>query len=366
MTGLLVGVTLCSFFLSAVLTKAMHWVSPRIGLVDHPGERKVHDASTPCGGGVAIFLALWVPVWCGVLVCALAQRGLIPAPVDALTPYLEGIAAMTPRLGLIFLGAFIVWGIGLADDLWSLSHWPRLAVQVGVALMLLWGGMNVSIYIESALLRGLVTVLWIVGLTNSFNMLDNMDGLSAGVAMIIAAAFSIVALQTGSYLVAAMLGCILGSAGGFLLYNFNPASIFMGDSGGNLLGFMLAAMTVQFTFFRAESPYFESPFFPVIVPLLMFGLPIFDTVTVVWIRLRHGRSPWQGDTNHFSHRLVALGMSRPQAVLLIYLVTATTALGATVLYYASSAAMLVIFAQAVAIFTIIGILERVRPKTAPK
>ena len=96
--------------------------------------------------------------------------------------------------------------------------------------------------------------------------------------------------------------------------------------------------------------------------LLMFALPLFDTITVVWIHVRNGRSPFRGDTNHFSHRLVALGMSRRQAVLLIYLITATIALGATVLYYANAGAILVIFAQAVAVFTIIGILENARPR----
>ena len=190
-------------------------------------------------------------------------------------------------------------------------------------------------------------------------MLDNMDGLSAGVGLIIAAFFSIVALQSGQYFMAAFLCCLAGALGGFLVYNFSPASIFMGDSGGTLLGYLLAVMTVQFTFYQPDRPYF-----PVVVPLLVFGLPLFDAITVVWIRLRSGRSPFQGDTNHFSHRLVALGMTKRQAVLTIYLVTATVALGATVLYYARSGAILVIFAQTIALFTIIGILERARPQKA--
>jgi UDP-GlcNAc:undecaprenyl-phosphate/decaprenyl-phosphate GlcNAc-1-phosphate transferase len=363
MAGLLAAVILVSFIVSLVFTRAMHWASPKLGLVANPGAHRKHETPTPCGGGIAIFLGLWIPIWAGVLVCLLARSGYFDLPVKALTPYLDGIYDTLPRLGLVFLGAFVIWAIGLADDIWGLSPWLRLLVHIGVGLMLLWGGMNISVYIDSPLLRGIVTVLWITGLINSFNMLDNMDGLTAGVAMIIAAAFCVVALQTGSYLVAGMLCCVIGAGGGFLLYNFNPASIFMGDSGSTQFGYLLAVLTVQFTFFRADRPHFESPFFPIIVPLLMFGLPLFDTITVVWSRLREGRSPWEGDTNHFSHRLVALGMSKRQAVLLIYLVTATIALGATVLYYCrSEVAMLVIFAQAVAIFAIIGILERVRPK----
>jgi UDP-GlcNAc:undecaprenyl-phosphate GlcNAc-1-phosphate transferase len=162
-----------------------------------------------------------------------------------------------------------------------------------------------------------------------------------------------VAFQTVHYFVGGALCCLIGALMGFLVFNFPPASLFMGDCGSMTIGYSLAVLTVQFTFFQAERPYFA-----IVVPLMMFGVPLFDTITVMWIRIRSGRSPFIGDTNHFSHRLVALGMKPWQAVLTIYLVTATVALGVTVLYYmASSVAILVIFAQTVAVFTIIGILE---------
>lgn len=360
MLGLLILLAAASFVVSMVLTLVMRRLSPSLGLLDHPGERKVHVQSTPSGGGVAIFLGVWTPVALGVAVCVYLHQlgGTLPFWPE-LGEHAPGVLSLARRLGLIFLGALIVWALGLADDRWNLSPWPRLAVQIGVAVLLVLSGMNISIFIESAWIRGVITVLWIVGLTNAFNMLDNMDGLSAGVGLIIAAFFSIVALQSGQYFMAAFLCCLAGALGGFLVYNFSPASIFMGDSGGTLLGYLLAVMTVQFTFYQPDRPYF-----PVVVPLLVFGLPLFDAITVVWIRLRSGRSPFQGDTNHFSHRLVALGMTKRQAVLTIYLVTATVALGATVLYYARSGAILVIFAQTIALFTIIGILERARPQKA--
>jgi UDP-GlcNAc:undecaprenyl-phosphate GlcNAc-1-phosphate transferase len=231
-----------------------------------------------------------------------------------------------------------------------------LAVEGGVGLMLVLCGIRVTLFLQSGLIGAGITILWIVGIINAFNMLDNMDGLSAGVAAIIALFFCVVAFQLEHYFIGAFLCCLVGATVGFLVFNFPPATIFMGDSGSTTLGYLLAVMTVQCTFFQPERPYF-----PVVMPLMLFGLPLFDMTTVVWIRLRSGRSPFQGDTNHFSHRLVALGMSHRQAVLTIYLVTATVALGATVLYYASSAAILVIFAQTVAIFTIIGILESARP-----
>ena len=360
MTALLILLVAVSFGISTAITLLMHRVSPRIGLVDHPGERKVHMLATPSGGGVAIFLAVWIPVALGVWICAYLRgsgRALLLWP--EVGQHVTGVLSLVPRLGIMFLGAVIIWGLGLADDRWGLSPWLRLMVHVAVALLLIFYGVSVSVFIENRLVQTVITLLWIVGLINAFNMLDNMDGLSAGVGLIIAAVFSVVALQTGHFFVAAFLCCLIGALGGFLVYNFPPASIFMGDCGGTLLGYLLAVMTVQFTFFLPQKPYF-----PVVMPLMLFALPLFDTLTVIWIRLRSGRSPFRADMNHFSHRLVALGMTPRQAVLTIYLITVTVTLGATVLYYANSAAILVIFAQTVAIFTIIGILERARPQEA--
>lgn len=343
-----------SLTIALIGTAAMIRLAPKWGLVANPGERRIHVKPTPMGGGIAIFIAIWAPIIAGLALCHClvnSGKGLVFWP--DLTPYLTGITGLSPRLGAIFVGGLVIFLLNLADDFWKLSPWARLAVEAIVAIGLVLCGLNVSIFIDNAFIRGAITVLWIVGLINAFNMMDNMDGLSAGVASIIAVFFCIVAVQTGHYFIAAFLCCIIGALLGFLLFNFPPAAIFMGDCGATTIGYMLSVMTVEFTFFQPERPYF-----PIVLPLMVFGVPLFDTITVVWIRLRSGRSPFQGDTNHFSHRLLALGMTHRQAVLTIYLVTATVALGATVLYYASSFAVLVIFAQTVAIFTIIGILER--------
>ena len=362
MAGLLLLLVAVSFTISFVVTVVMKRVSPLLGLVDHPGERKVHTKRMPNGGGVAIFLATWIPVGLAVAVCAWlhgADGSLALWP--NFREHVAGVVTLVPRLGVIFLGAVIIWGLGLADDRRGLPAWVRLLVQVGVALMLLLSGLNISMFIDNAVVRGVITVLWVVGLINAFNMLDNMDGLSAGIATITAVIFCVVSVQTGQVFITAFLCCLIGALGGFLVFNFPPASIFMGDSGGTLIGYLLAVMTVEFTFYQPERPYF-----PAVVPLLMFGLPLFDTITVVWIRLRAGRSPFRGDTNHFSHRLVALGMTPRQAVLTNYVIAATVALGATVLFYAGSAAILVILAQTIAVFTIIGILERASPKATSR
>lgn len=358
-----------SMALSVILTAAMRRWSHNLGLVAHPGERRIHTNATPCGGGVAIFFALWIPIILGIAVCLYFRgRKELPAAFAGLTEHIPGIieymsGALTklPKLIAIAAGGAIIWIVGLVDDRWGLGPWGRLLIQIGVAVMLVFCGISISVFIDSTAVRYTLTILWIVGLINAFNMLDNMDGLSAGVGAIIAAAFCIVSLQTGQYFISAFLCCLIGALLGFLCHNFPPAKIFMGDSGSTIIGYTLAVMAVEFTFLRDHHPYF-----PIVVPLLLFGMPIFDTITVVWIRIRSGRSPWQGDTNHFSHRLVALGMSRSQAVLVIYLITTTVGLGATVLYYARPGATLVILAQAIAVFAIIGILERAHPKTRQK
>jgi UDP-GlcNAc:undecaprenyl-phosphate GlcNAc-1-phosphate transferase len=357
---LLVAISLA---IALIGTAAMIRLAPKWGLVAHPGERRIHVKPTPMGGGIAIFLGIWLPILAGVVLALyLDASGRTLAFWRDLNPHLSGVAGLAPRLGAIFAGAVVIFLLGLADDLWRLSPWLRLAVEALVALGLVYFGIKVSLFTDSRIICAAVTVLWIVGLINAFNMLDNMDGLSAGVAAIIALFFCIVAVQTGHYFIAAFLCCVIGSLLGFLLFNFPPAGIFMGDCGSTLIGYMLSVMTVEFTFFQPERWAF-----PVVLPLMVFGVPLFDMITVVWIRLRAGRSPFQGDTNHFSHRLLALGMTHRQAALTIYLVTATVALGATVLYYATPAAVLVIFAQTVAIFAIIGILERAaRPDPARK
>lgn len=366
MTILLLLLIAVSFVLSLTGTALMTRLSTPLGLVDHPGERKIHYKPTPKGGGVAFFVALWLPIWLGVAACwYMSRSGRLPAAWPEVTQHVAGVLNVAPKLAIIFAGAVVIWGLGLVDDIRRLSPWTRLVAEALVALGLVYFGMSASLFIDSSLLRTLITVLWVVGLVNAFNLLDNMDGLTAGVGAIIAFFFCIVAVQMGHLFIAAFLCCIIGGLGGFLIYNFPPASIFLGDSGATMLGYLLAVLAMMTTFYEPEAQPVQK-YYPVIMPLLLFALPLFDTITVVWIRLRAGRSPFQGDTNHFSHRLVALGMTHRQAVLTIYLVTATVCMGATVLYNANSAALFVIFIQTVAIFTIIGILERARPDKAPR
>ena len=354
----LAGLALAALVVCASCTAILRRLAPKMGLVDHPGDHRTHEIPTPLGGGIAIYLGLWAPIWLCVAVCAAAVHGWRPGWVpEALLPHAPGVISRLGRLAVIWLGATIIAGTGLADDRRSLPALPRFAIQIAVAAGLFLCGVRISIFIENPWVVGCFTVLWIAGLTNAFNWLDNMDGLASGVALIVSAILLVVSIQTGQYFVAAVLAPLIGSLLGFLFFNWSPASIFMGDCGGTLLGFVLGAMSAEFTFFRGDRILF-----PIIVPLLIFAVPLFDTISVLWIRFREGRPFYIGDNSHFSHRLVDLGMSRPQAVVTVCLVTLALGLGATVLYYSNVGGTLVTFVQALALIAIIVTLESAAKK----
>jgi UDP-GlcNAc:undecaprenyl-phosphate GlcNAc-1-phosphate transferase len=198
----------------------------------------------------------------------------------------------------------------------------------------------------------LITILWIVGLTNSFNMLDNMDGLAASVGMIAASLFCAAQLAVGSLFPPAILMILVGALGGFLVHNHNPARLFMGDAGSNFLGFLLGSMTVVGAF--TTSSHSE---LGVLIPLLVMAVPLYDTASVVLIRIKEGRSPFLGDRRHFSHRLVARGLTPKHAVWTIDLVTLACGLGALLLHRLDYWGGLVVLAQTVSLLGVVAILE---------
>ena len=358
MTLYLLGLALAGLVASAVVTAVMRSVAPRLGLVDRPGGHRTHENATPLGGGVGIYVGLWAPVWACAGMAAVVAGGWRPGWMpEALATHAPGVVSRLGKLAVIWLAATVISGTGLVDDRRGLPALPRFVVQVAMAVLLLLCGVHISIFIDNPWVVGAITVLWIVGLTNSFNWLDIMDGLSGGVGVIVSATFLVVALQTGQLFIAAVLAALIGSLLGFLVFNWSPASIFMGDCGSMHLGFVLAALAAEFTFYQESRPLF-----PVIAPLLIFAVPIFDTVSVLLIRLHEGRPLYMGDNSHFAHRLTQLGMTRPQAVVTTCLVTLAIGLGATVLYYSNLGGTVVAFVQALVLIGIILTLERAAKK----
>jgi UDP-GlcNAc:undecaprenyl-phosphate GlcNAc-1-phosphate transferase len=202
------------------------------------------------------------------------------------------------------------------------------------------------------------TILWITAIANAFNFLDNMDGLSAGVAAVCTAAFLVTTLSIGQWFVAAALALLLGSLVGFLCFNFAPASIFMGDSGSLVVGLLLGVLTVRTTYLPAGEQW-AAGWYKVFAPVIVLAVPLYDLIVVSIIRMLHGHSPFKGDTNHLSHRLVARGMSRRTAVLCIWLITAATAVAAIILPHAPNTfAAVLIFIQTLLILATVMLLEQ--------
>jgi len=343
-----------SFVVSAGLCYLARRYAPRWGFVDRPGGHKGHRAPTPLGGGVAIWLTTVSILTMGILALALG-RAQLP---DSLARHVGGVMSRTGELAGILVLASVIMAMGLVDDFRSLDWRIRLLIQLACAGVLAASGVRVTLFgpFTHPLLGGAVTVLWIVGLTNAFNMLDNMDGLAASVGLIAALLFCGAQVAVGSLFAPAVLLVVVGSVAGFLVHNLAPARLFMGDAGSNFLGFLLGALTVVGTFTRDDATRTFSPY-GVLAPLLVMAVPLYDMTSVVLIRLREGRSPFVGDRRHFSHRLVARGLTPPQAVWTIDLVTLAGGLGALLLHRLDGAGASIVMAQTCCLLGVVAILE---------
>ena len=350
---------LTAFLLTVVLVPLARAWARRTGVIDAPGGRKAHARPTPLGGGLAVAGGAALTLGGGVLVAAAVQRGWLqlPLPSDARIQ-IPGVVAQAPRLLLILAGGFAIIALGLLDDLRDLRPRWKLAGQLAVAAALvLFGDIRLSLFTEGEGGVGygvsvVATLLWIAGVTNAFNLLDHMDGVCSGVAAVSGTAFLAVALQTGQLFIAALLLVLVASCVSFLVYNFHPASIFLGDAGSQFIGYLMGVTTVLFTFF--QPPY---PLFSYLVPLIVLAVPFYDMVRVVGIRLAEGRSPFQGDRNHLSHRFLGLGFGVRQSAVLVYLLTAVTGLAAVLLYHVEAVAALLVVALVVLILVLVGLLD---------
>ncbi len=283
-------ITLSALLVAAGATPLARKIAPHLGWVDHPTARKLHRTPMPLLGGVAIYVAF------------------------ALALLLFGRHFYVRQVVGIFVGATVVSLMGLWDDRRRLPPGIKLLIQTLSAGLLIATGVQVHL-LRTAWLDVPLSLLWIVGLTNALNLLDNMDGLAGGIAAIAAGHFTLLAAMSGQYLVGALAAALLGACLGFLIYNFNPARIFMGDSGSLFLGFVLAALGIKLRF--PNNVYIVTW----LVPPLVLSVPIFDTTLVFLSRLRRGKNPLTTPgKDHVSHRLVRLGMTQREAVMALYLV----------------------------------------------
>jgi UDP-GlcNAc:undecaprenyl-phosphate/decaprenyl-phosphate GlcNAc-1-phosphate transferase len=275
-----------------------------------PREDRWHERTTPMLGGVGIFVGILVGFWVAVAAdAAPASRELIA----------------------ILGGCAILFVAGFLDDLFSLGPLPKLAAQLAAAGLVIGNGLTISGLISNDVLAGTVALVWLVGMTNAFNLLDNMDGLAATLAGIAAVFFAIdaVTVHENDAVLALALALALACAG-FLPFNLRPrrsAAVFMGDSGSQVLGFLLAALGLTASWKVAGTTVAT-----LLLPILVLAVPILDTTLVTVVRLLDGRPVYQGGRDHTSHRLVFYGLSEKRAVVLLAVISA--ALGTTSLFYA--------------------------------
>lgn len=345
-----------SFVLSLLLVPLVRGAFRRWGIVDAPGHRKIHTAPTPYGGGAAMMAALLLTLGAGLAVVCLRgapQLDALPG-VDVLRTHADGVFDRLDDLAILLAAAVALAMLGHVDDVRRLPAWPKLVVQIFAASAVVWLlDVRATFFVPVAWVNAAATVVWIVAVTNAFNFIDNMDGLSAGVAAIALAVLVGVTAAAGQVFVPVLASALLGAVLGFLRYNFPPASVFMGDAGSLPLGFLVAVLTVMANYYRGGEASRFSPF----MPLVLLAVPLYDLVSVTAIRIARGQNPMQADTSHFSHRLVGLGLSRRAAVLAIYAATAATALGALMLRRATTVEAVLVFAQMLCILAVVAILE---------
>ncbi len=344
-----------TFVLSLVLTFLMRAWSRRSGFVDRPAGHKQHEKPIALGGGVAITASILLPIVGGTLFgYYLHKHGTadwLPATIQT---HLSGISSKLSSVLAIAGGALVLHITGLIDDRKALGPGVKFIVQFLVAIFIA-GPVGIRIVeFLGVPISITVTVLWIVLITNAFNFLDNMDGLSAGVAAVASMIFALAALGVGQIFVPTLALVISGAMVGYLAFNFQPASIFMGDAGSLVIGYFMAVVTILTTFYDPRQGLTPLGVF---VPIVVLAVPLYDVTSVVIHRLRMGDSPLKGDRRHFSHRLVRRGMSVRKAVGTIYLATAATGAGAVALPRVEWAQATLLLVQCVCVVSMIAILE---------
>lgn len=290
-----IGAFIISLVITYFFTPIVKKIAVKINAVDMPSNRRINKKAIPTIGGIAIYFGFLIPV----LFLTLLNKMI---------------------LGILLGGTFILL-LGILDDLYEISPWMKLIGQIVAASILIICGVKIEFITNP--FGGMIylgywgiplTLLWIVGVTNTVNLVDGLDGLAAGITAIAAVTLFFVGLQEGQVIAAIMALTLAGSSIGFLKFNFNPAEIFMGDTGAMFSGYILAAISVSGALKSAATV-------TLIVPVLALGVPIFDTIFAIIRRLYNGKPIGEADHGHIHHRLLALGLNQRQAVLSVYAIS---------------------------------------------
>jgi len=356
LTTLAIVLLIGSFLASAVLTAVVRRLSLRASFVAHPVDDRYHSRVVPLGGGIAIFST--VVLFLGLAVVAVRFLVSARSPgwlAESVTEHSAGFLDKVPELLVVLVCITALFAIGLWDDRRRFAPAFKLVVEFAIALVAaLLADIRAELFMENTLLTSVLSAFWIVLVINAFNFLDNMDGAAAGIGIIIAVILFTAAAAAGQVFVGAMAMLFVGALSGFLVFNFPPAKIFMGDAGSLPAGFILALLTLRTTYYHQAQ---SGAWYAVLIPLIAMAVPLYDFTSVTLLRIAQGKSPFVGDTQHFSHRLKRHGLTDRQVALTLYLATACTGLGATFLYQVDLAGATLIFLQTIMILAVIAIFE---------
>jgi UDP-GlcNAc:undecaprenyl-phosphate GlcNAc-1-phosphate transferase len=327
------------------------------------GQVKAPPRRVPNIGGVGIFLGFAIPLVGALLYfagfAAMKDSTLLAVP-ERMREHLSGFQNKSGDAWLILAAALILHVLGLIDDRKPLGPFLKLFILAGVSLAALILTQTRMFTMLDPLVGGTwasyaLTLLWVLVVTNALNFLDNMDGLSAGVATIAAACFLAIALLAGQWFIAAMLALLVGSMLGFLWFNKPPASIFMGDGGSLVIGFLLAFLSVRITY--SHTQHDAITWHAVFTPLVVLAVPLYDFTSVVLLRLKQDKSPFVGDLQHVSHRLVNRGLSKPLAVVTICGLAGVVGLAGVLLPTATATEATLIACQVALLLVVLAIME---------
>ncbi|MBN2456180.1 MAG: undecaprenyl/decaprenyl-phosphate alpha-N-acetylglucosaminyl 1-phosphate transferase [Sedimentisphaerales bacterium] len=345
-----------SLILSAVLTAFIRNWASSVGFVCRPVRERFHQTTVPLGGGIAIFLTLSAFIISAIiLVKYFVWPGRFDWLGESVTIHALGFLSKINQLIVILIAGAALFVLGLIDDSKNLGPVVKLVVQFSAAIVAaVFADVRVEFFIESRILTTALSVIWIVLIINAFNFLDNMDGAAAGIAVMTTVVLLVAAVASGQVFVSGLAIIFIGTLLGFLVFNFPPAKIFMGDAGSMVIGFFVAFLTLRTTYYHEAH---SGLWYPVFLPVVAMAVPLYDFISVMVLRLMQGKSPFLGDTQHFSHRLKRHGLTDTQAVLTLYLATLCTGLGATFLYQINFFGAVLIFAQTFMVLAIIAIFE---------
>lgn len=308
------------------------------------------------GGGIAIFANLVIVIGAALVAGKLLlETGSLDFLGDEVLVYRAGFLSKMGQLAVLLGCITILFAVGLYDDKKHMGAAGKLLFQFAVAIIAaLFADIRVELFIENQVVTTVLSVFWIVFLINAFNFLDNMDGASAGIASIAAVILLTSAVLSGQVFVSSLAIIFIATMAGFLVFNFPPAKIFMGDAGSLIVGFIMAVLTLKITYYQQGD---SGRWYSVLMPVITMAVPLYDFTSVTFLRISQGKSPFVGDTQHFSHRMKRHGLSDRQVALTLYLATLCTGLGATFLYQVNALGAVLVLLQTFLILLIIAIFE---------